>query len=56
MGARPVAERLLLVAFLIVAVVLGIAGVVMVVIPEDTDDYFAWALSPSPLASIVGGL
>jgi hypothetical protein len=53
---RPVAERVLLVAFLIVAVVAGIAGVVMVVIPEDTDDYFAWALAPSPLASIVGGL
>jgi hypothetical protein len=53
---RPAAERVLLVALLIVAVAAGIAGVVMLVIPGNTDDYFAWALAPEPLAAIVGGL
>jgi hypothetical protein len=55
-GSRLPAERVLTVAFLVVAVVAGVAGVVMVVAPGDTNDYFAWALAPEPLASIVGGL
>jgi hypothetical protein len=43
-------------AFLVVAAAAGIAGAVMLAIPGDTDDYFAWALAPAPLAALVGGL
>jgi hypothetical protein len=54
--ARAAAERVLLAACLIVAVAAAIAGVLMLIVPGDTEDYFAWALAPSPLAAIVGGL
>ena len=48
-------DRILRVAFWIVAVVAGIVGVVMLVAPGDTDDYFSWSLGPEPLAALVGG-
>jgi hypothetical protein len=56
MAARRTSDRVLTVAFAIVAVVAGIVGVVMLVAPGSTDDYFSWALGPPPLASLVGGL
>lgn len=39
----------------VVAVVAGLAGTVMLAIPEDTDRYFSWPIGPPPLASLVGG-
>jgi hypothetical protein len=56
MTARRTSDRVLTVAFAIVAVVAGIVGVVMLVAPGSTDDYFSWALGPPPLATLVGGL
>ncbi len=56
MTARRTPDRVLTVAFAIVAVVAGIVGVVMLVAPGSTDDYFSWALGPPPLATLVGGL
>jgi hypothetical protein len=53
---RGTVDRVLDVAFAIVAVVAGIVGVVMLVAPGSTDDYFSWELGPPPLASLVGGL
>ena len=53
---RATADRVLDVAYAIVAVVAGIVGVVMLVAPGSTGDYFSWELGPPPLASLVGGL
>jgi hypothetical protein len=53
---RGTVDRVLDVAFAIVAVVAGIVGVVMLVAPGSTGDYFSWELGPPPLASLVGGL
>jgi hypothetical protein len=40
--------------FAVVAVVAGIAGVVMLVVPADTGDYFSWPIGPPPLTTLVG--
>jgi hypothetical protein len=53
---RGTVDRVLDVAFAIVAVVAGIVGIVMLVAPGSTGDYFSWELGPPPLASLVGGL
>ena len=53
---RTTIDVVLRVAFLIVAVVAGLVGLVMLIDPGSTDDYFSWALGPPPLASLVGGL
>jgi hypothetical protein len=53
---RGTVDRVLDVAFAIVAVVAGIVGVVMLMAPGSTGDYFSWELGPPPLASLVGGL
>lgn len=42
-------------ACIVVAVVAVVAGVVMLVAPEDTDRYFSWPIGPPPLAALVGG-
>jgi hypothetical protein len=56
MSERRTSDVVLTVAFAIVAVVAGIVGVVMLVAPGSTGDYFSWALGPPPLATLVGGL
>jgi hypothetical protein len=56
MAPRRTSDRVLTVAFAIVAVVAGIVGVVMLAAPGSTGDYFSWALGPPPLATLVGGL
>lgn len=43
------------VLFAIVAVVAGFVGVVMLVAPDSTGDYFSWPVGPEPLARLVGG-
>jgi hypothetical protein len=48
-------DLVLWIAFGIVAAVAGLVGVVMLVAPGDTEDYFAWGLGPEPLAALVGG-
>lgn len=53
---RSTTDVVLRVAFLIVTVVAGLVGLVMLIDPGSTDDYFSWALGPPPLASLVGGL
>ena len=56
---NPTANRDLTVLrtlFLIVAVVAGIAGVVMLIAPDETARYFSWPIGPPPLAARVGGL
>jgi hypothetical protein len=40
--------------FLIVAVVAGIAGVIMLVAPSSTDRYFSWPTGPPAVAATVG--
>jgi hypothetical protein len=40
--------------FLIVAVVAGIAGVIMLVAPSSTDRYFSWPIGPPAVAATVG--
>jgi hypothetical protein len=40
--------------FALVTLVAGIAGIVMLVAPADTDDYFSWPIGPTPLAATVG--
>jgi hypothetical protein len=42
-------------ACVVVAVVAGVAGMVMLVAPDDTDRYFSWPIGPPPLAALVGG-
>jgi hypothetical protein len=44
------------VLFGIVAVAAGVAGVVMLVTPDETDRYFSWPVGPPPLAALVGSL
>jgi hypothetical protein len=39
---------------IVVTVVAGIVGVVMLIAPSDTDDYFSWPIGPPPLAATVG--
>lgn len=41
--------------FAIVAAVAGFVGVVMLVAPGETGDYFSWPIGPEPLARLVGG-
>jgi hypothetical protein len=41
--------------FAIVAVVAGFVGVVMLVRPGSTGEYFSWPIGPEPLARLVGG-
>jgi hypothetical protein len=53
---RSTTDLVLRVAFLIVTVVAGLVGLVMLIDPGSTGDYFSWALGPPPLASLVGGL
>jgi hypothetical protein len=38
-----------------VAVVAGFVGVVMLVAPGSTGDYFSWPIGPEPVARLVGG-
>jgi hypothetical protein len=40
--------------FLIVAVVAGIAGVIMLIAPASTDRYFSWPIGPPAVAATVG--
>ncbi len=40
--------------FLVVTLVAGVAGIVMLALPADTDDYFSWAIGPPPLTATVG--
>jgi hypothetical protein len=40
--------------FIVVAVVAGVAGIVMLVVPADTGDYFSWPIGPPPLTTLVG--
>src|SRR5215210_251081 len=56
MTARRTSDRVLTVAFAIVALAAGIVGIVMLAAPGSTGDYFSWALGPPPLATLVGGL
>jgi hypothetical protein len=46
--------RVLRALFLIVAVVAGIAGVIMLIVPASTDRYFSWPIGPSVVAATVG--
>jgi hypothetical protein len=41
--------------FAIVAAVAGFVGLVMLVAPGSTGDYFSWPIGPEPLARLVGG-
>ena len=52
---RSTIDLVLRVAFLIVTVVAGLVGLVMLIDPGSTGDYFSWALGPPPLAALVGG-
>jgi len=47
--------RVLRTLFLIVGVVAGVAGIIMLVAPAETDRYFSWPIGPPPLAATVGG-
>ena len=47
--------RLLRGLFTVVGVVAGLVGVVMLVAPGSTGDYFSWPIGPEPLARLVGG-
>jgi hypothetical protein len=46
--------RVLPALFLIVAVVAGIAGVIMLIAPASTVRYFSWPIGPPPVAATVG--
>jgi len=48
-------EKIFRAACFVVAVVAGTAGVVMLMAPTDTNDYFSWPIGPPPLAATVGG-
>jgi len=47
--------RVLRILFLIVGVVAGVAGIIMLVAPDETDRYFSWPIGPPSLAATVGG-
>jgi hypothetical protein len=40
--------------FAVVAIVAGVAGVVMLAAPADSGDYFSWPIGPPPLTTLVG--
>jgi hypothetical protein len=58
MGNRDLSSRAmtaLRTLSLVVGVVAGLVGVVMLVSPGSTGDYFSWPIGPEPLARLVGG-
>jgi len=56
-AALPPTRALLVarVLFAIVAVAAGLAGLLMIVAPDETDRYFSWPIGPPPVAALVGG-
>jgi hypothetical protein len=43
-------------AFLMLVVAAGLVGVALLVVPDATGVFFAWGLSPAPLAAFAGGV
>jgi len=39
-----------------VVVAATVSGLVLLIWPDDTGQFFSWGLGPPPLASLVGGL
>lgn len=53
-GFRPGILPVFRVACSVVTIAAGVAGLVMLVAPGDTDSYFSWPIGPPPLAAAVG--